>query len=53
MCRSRPWPPRPAKLMLEAGDKTNARTELSTLAALGNKFPRQAEVADLIKTADK
>lgn len=42
-----------AKLMLEAGDKTNARTELSTLAALGSKFPRQAEVADLIKTADK
>ena len=42
-----------AKLMLQAGDKTNARTELSALAALGSKFPRQAEVAELIKTAEK
>ncbi len=42
-----------AKLMLQAGDKANARSELSTLAALGSKFPRQAEVAELIKAADK
>ena len=42
-----------AKLLIQAGDKANARSELSTLAALGNKFPRQAEVAALIKTADQ
>ena len=35
------------------GDKANARTELSTLAALGKQFPRQAEVAALIQAADK
>ena len=42
-----------ARLMLQAGDKATARSELSTLAALGNKFPRQAEVAALIKSADQ
>ena len=42
-----------AKLMVQSGDKANARSELSALAALGNKFPRQAEVAALIQAADK
>ncbi len=42
-----------AKLLIQSGDKANARSELSTLAALGNKFARQAEVAALIKTADQ
>ncbi|MDH4393857.1 MAG: PEP-CTERM system TPR-repeat protein PrsT [Aquabacterium sp.] len=42
-----------AKLMVQAGDKSTARGELSALAALGNKFPRQTEVADLIKTIDQ
>jgi thioredoxin-like negative regulator of GroEL len=42
-----------AKLMIDSGDKSNARTELSTLAALGSKYPRQAEVAALIKTVDQ
>ena len=40
-----------AKLHLQAGDKPSARTELATLAKLGNAFPRQAEVADLLKSA--
>ncbi len=35
-----------ARLLLQSGDKASARSELSTLAALGDKFPRQAEVAD-------
>jgi putative PEP-CTERM system TPR-repeat lipoprotein len=39
-----------AKLLVQAGDKAGAKTELNTLAALGDKFPRQAEVADLMKT---
>jgi Flp pilus assembly protein TadD len=39
-----------AKLLVQAGDKAAAKTELDTLAALGDKFPRQAEVADLLKT---
>ncbi len=42
-----------AKLLIQSGEKSNARSELSALAALGNKFPRQAEVAALIKTADQ
>ena len=42
-----------ARLLIQSGDKASARSELSTLAALGNKFPRQAEVAELIKSADK
>ncbi len=42
-----------AKLLIQSGDKRNARSELSALAALGNKFPNQAEVSALIKTADQ
>ncbi len=42
-----------ARLLIESGDKANARSELSALAALGNKFPRQTEVAALIKQADQ
>lgn len=42
-----------AKLLLQSGDKANARSELSALAALGKKFGRQAEVAELIKQADQ
>jgi len=42
-----------AQLMIQSGDKASARSELSTLAALGNKFPRQAEVAALLQSADK
>ena len=40
-----------AKLHLQAGDKPSARTELATLAKLGSAFPRQAEVAELLKSA--
>jgi predicted Zn-dependent protease len=40
-----------AKLHLQAGDKPSARTELQTLAKLGNAYPRQAEVAELLKQA--
>ncbi len=40
-----------AKLHLQAGDKPSARTELDKLAKLGKDYPRQAEVADLIKAA--
>jgi Flp pilus assembly protein TadD len=39
-----------AKLLAQAGNKAAARTELNTLAALGDKFPRQGEVAELLKT---
>jgi putative PEP-CTERM system TPR-repeat lipoprotein len=39
-----------AKLLIQAGDKAAAKTELSTLAQLGEKFPRQGEVAELLKT---
>lgn len=39
-----------AKLHAQAGDAAAARTELDSLAALGDKFPRQAEVAALLKT---
>lgn len=42
-----------AKLLLQAGDKVSARSELSSLSALGSKFARQAEVAEMLKTADK
>lgn len=42
-----------ARLLLQAGDKASARSELSALAALDNRFARQAEVAELIKTADQ
>jgi len=40
-----------AKLQLQAGDKPSARTELDKLAKLGAAYPRQAEVAALIKSA--
>ncbi len=39
-----------AKLYIKAGDKTLARSELDTLARLGDKFKGQAEVAALLKT---
>jgi cellulose synthase operon protein C len=42
-----------AKLLVQAGDKASARSELSALSALGSKFARQAEVAELIQAADK
>jgi tetratricopeptide (TPR) repeat protein len=42
-----------ARLMVQAGDKANARSELSALAALGDKFARQAEVAELIQATGK
>ncbi len=38
-----------AKLQLQQGDKTAARAELERLAALGDKFAGQAEVARLLK----
>ena len=31
-------------------DKAGAKTELTTISELGNKFPRQGEVAELLKT---
>ncbi|MBL8349403.1 MAG: PEP-CTERM system TPR-repeat protein PrsT [Burkholderiaceae bacterium] len=37
-----------ARLQLQAGDKTAARTELDKLAKLGPAFPRQAEVTELL-----
>ena len=39
-----------AKLLLKAGDRTGAKTELETLAKLGDKFVGQAEVTALLKT---
>lgn len=39
-----------AKLLIQAGDKAGAKTELTTISELGNKFPRQGEVAELLKT---
>ena len=39
-----------AKLLLQSGDKPAARTELRALEKLGAAYPRQAEVAELIKT---
>ena len=39
-----------AKLLIDAGDKAGAKTELTTLSQLGTKFPRQGEVAALLKT---
>lgn len=37
-----------AKLYLQAGDKSQARTELQSLASLGPKFANQAEVSRLL-----
>jgi putative PEP-CTERM system TPR-repeat lipoprotein len=42
-----------ARLLLQSGDKVGARAELSGLATLGPKYPRQAEVAAMIKKADE
>jgi Flp pilus assembly protein TadD len=39
-----------AKLLIDAGDKAGAKTELETLAKLGEKFPRHGEVTALLKT---
>lgn len=39
-----------AKTLIAAGDKSSAKVELQRLAELGAKFPRQGEVADLLKT---
>jgi cellulose synthase operon protein C len=39
-----------AKIHLQGGDKAQARTELQTLAALGDKFGNQREVAQLLGT---
>jgi putative PEP-CTERM system TPR-repeat lipoprotein len=36
-----------AKIYIAAGEKDNARRELDTLAALGDRFPGQAEVSKL------
>lgn len=41
-----------ARLLIETGDKPSARGELRTLAQLGSKFPRQAEVAALMKQTE-
>ena len=38
-----------AKALLKAGQKTEARSELDQLAKLGDKFPAQAEVGQLLK----
>ncbi|MFL6698561.1 MAG: XrtA/PEP-CTERM system TPR-repeat protein PrsT [Vitreoscilla sp.] len=39
-----------ARLYVKAGNKTDARAELDELAALGKKFPGQAEVVSLRKS---
>lgn len=39
-----------AKLLIKAGDRAAARSELEKLAKLGDKFPSQKEVGDLMKT---
>lgn len=39
-----------AKLLIQAGDKPAAKTELTTLSQLGPKFPRHGEVTELLKT---
>jgi len=38
-----------AKIYIKAGEKSQARTELDTLAKLGSKFPGQPEVSELLK----
>jgi len=38
-----------AKIYVKAGDKSNAKQELDRLAALGDKFPSQAEVTFMLK----
>lgn len=39
-----------AKLLIKAGKKAEARSELETLSKLGDTFPAQAEVSQLLKT---
>jgi len=39
-----------AKLLIQTGDKAGARSELNTLAGLGDKFADHAEVQQLLKT---
>lgn len=39
-----------AKIQIDAGNKAAARKELDALAALGDRFPAQAEVSRLLKT---
>ncbi|MDI6749835.1 MAG: PEP-CTERM system TPR-repeat protein PrsT [Rhodocyclaceae bacterium] len=38
-----------AKALIKTGDKTTARQQLEALAKLGERFPAQAEVAELLK----
>jgi len=38
-----------AKSLIKAGQQSEARSELEQLAGLGDKFPAQAEVAELLK----
>jgi putative PEP-CTERM system TPR-repeat lipoprotein len=38
-----------ARFLAQAGDKRQAKTELDRLARLEDKFPKQAEVAELLK----
>jgi putative PEP-CTERM system TPR-repeat lipoprotein len=39
-----------AKMLIQTGDKTGARTELNTLTGFGDKFADHAEVQKLLKT---
>lgn len=39
-----------ARLLVKQGEKTEARKELEALTRLGERFVRQAEVADMLKT---
>lgn len=39
-----------ARLYIQAGDKAQARAELEDLARLGNRYPKQDEVASLLKS---
>lgn len=39
-----------ARVLLQSGDKAGARRELEELAKLGDRFPQQAQVTELLKT---
>jgi putative PEP-CTERM system TPR-repeat lipoprotein len=39
-----------ARALIKGGDKSGARSELETLSRLGDKYGRQAEVSELLKT---
>jgi predicted Zn-dependent protease len=39
-----------AKIYIKSGDKTQAKSQLETLAKLGDRFAKQGEVAELLKT---